>query len=98
MGTWWISGLDDLLAVARRIQYRYGDAVAQAVTASLASHQSIEGPFDNPRLIADRCPSGWTGPLPRTLSRFSLAAARRPGRSGKRGQRRPTTRCAAAPA
>jgi hypothetical protein len=54
VGTWWISGLDDLLAVARRIQYMYGDAVAQAVTASLASHQSIEGPFDNPRLIANR--------------------------------------------
>ena len=52
-GSRWISGLDDLLAVARRMQYVYGDTSAQAVTAALAGHPCVQGPFDSPRRIAN---------------------------------------------
>jgi hypothetical protein len=49
---WRRDGVDDLLAIARRMHWDYGPGVARAITASLVDDDVVQGPLDNPWLVA----------------------------------------------
>ncbi len=72
---WRHSGVDDLLAVARRLSFESGADVAQRLTSSLVTHDYVQGSLDNPRQVAARIK--W---LDRAASKEALAAllSRRP--------------------
>ena len=50
---WRRNGVDDLLAIARRMPWDYGADVARAITASLVDDDYVQGPLDNPWRVAN---------------------------------------------
>lgn len=50
---WRRSGVDDLLAIARRVRWDYGTEVARAITEPLIHDQYVQGPLDNPWRVAN---------------------------------------------
>lgn len=50
---WRRNGVSDLLAIARRMRWEYGEEAAQAVTALLVNDAYVQGPLDDPWRVAN---------------------------------------------